>query len=148
MVGVPGREPPGIVGLDSFLREHGSAVEADLQRYYRVALSDLFVGRLSWRRLAVLLRHLPIDSATVREVHGDGVAWDATQHLLATLIDVERMALWQRSGGRGKRPERMQRPGETRGHRFGRTTRSEREVRDFLARFRPMQNGGDTHASR
>lgn len=95
----------------------------------------------------MLIAHLPIDSATVRKVHGDAVAWDATQHLLATLIDVERQALWQRGGGRGKRPEPVLRPGQVRGHRIGHTTRSEREVREYLARFRPRREGV-THASR
>jgi hypothetical protein len=96
-------------------------------------------GRLTWRRLRVLIRHLPLDSATVQEVQGDAVAWDTTAHLLASLLDVERLALWQRSGGSGRRPERILRPGETKGHRVGHVTRPEHEVRAFLARFRPRE---------
>jgi len=39
-------------------------VEADLLRYFQVDLLDLWRGRLSFRRLALLIRHLPADSWT------------------------------------------------------------------------------------
>jgi hypothetical protein len=46
------------------LDEHGEEVEFDLQRYHQVELSDLWTGDLSWRRLGVLVKHLPAESAT------------------------------------------------------------------------------------
>jgi hypothetical protein len=39
-------------------------VEADLLRYYSIDLMDLWRGGLSFRRLALLIRHLPSDSWT------------------------------------------------------------------------------------
>ena len=39
-------------------------MEADLLRYYSIELVDLWRGRLSFRRLALLIRHLPSDSWT------------------------------------------------------------------------------------
>lgn len=60
----------------------------------------------------MLLGHLPRDSATVREVHGDSVEWGATEHLLATAVDVLAAANWQRGGDKKKtRPKPLPRPG-------------------------------------
>jgi hypothetical protein len=39
-------------------------VEADLLRYFSIDLMDLWRGRLSFRRLALLIRHLPSESWT------------------------------------------------------------------------------------
>lgn len=39
-------------------------MEADLLRYYSVDLMDLWRGRLSFRRLALLIRYLPSESWT------------------------------------------------------------------------------------
>lgn len=38
-------------------------MEADLARYYQIELADLWRGRLSLRRLFVLIRWLPYESA-------------------------------------------------------------------------------------
>lgn len=127
-----------MTSLQSALREHGEPIEADFQRYYGVALTDVFTGRMSWRRLKVLLRQLPVDSATARATVGAAVEWSPTEYLLAAIVDAERAALWQRSGGRGRRPQPMPRPGQRDGGtRLGRTTRSKAQVRAYLARFRP-----------
>ena len=39
-------------------------MEADLLRYFSIDLMDLWRGRLSFRRLALLIRHLPSESWT------------------------------------------------------------------------------------
>jgi hypothetical protein len=59
-------------------------VEADLARYYGIDLGDLWRGGLTPRRLAVLVRHLPADSATVTSVGGDG--WTLSHYLQADLV--------------------------------------------------------------
>ncbi|CAM3624598.1 hypothetical protein GCM10009799_05930 [Nocardiopsis rhodophaea] len=66
------------------IRTHPDAVEADLARYYRIELADLWRGRLTLRRLAVLVRHLPTDSATYRALGGDG--WTLGNYLQADLV--------------------------------------------------------------
>lgn len=43
-------------------------------------------------------------------VVGESAAWTLTDYLLALLVDVERLALWQR-GGKGPRPKPLPRPG-------------------------------------
>ncbi|MEV5444978.1 hypothetical protein AB0N23_20930 [Streptomyces sp. NPDC052644] len=57
-------------------------------------LLDWHRGRLSSRRLAVLVRHLPRDSALAREVHGEAADWTATDYLLATAVDQLAEANW------------------------------------------------------
>ena len=39
-------------------------MEADLARYYGIALTDYYAGRVSLRRLRNLIRWLPAESAT------------------------------------------------------------------------------------
>ncbi|MFE7572418.1 hypothetical protein ACFU76_36690, partial [Streptomyces sp. NPDC057539] len=67
--------------------EHAEALEADLLRHYGLDLLDWHRGRLSSRRLAVLLQHLPRDSAVARELHGEAAEWSPTDYLLAQVID-------------------------------------------------------------
>jgi hypothetical protein len=68
---------------------------------------------LSWRRLAVLLRHLPREAATVQAQHGDKVAWGTTEYLLAAAVDALNVANWQRQRKKGaKRPKPITRPGD------------------------------------
>ncbi|MGW2521785.1 hypothetical protein ACWC09_33170 [Streptomyces sp. NPDC001617] len=57
-------------------------------------LLDWHRGRLSARRLAVLVRHLPSDSATLRELHGEAADWSVTDHLLAAAVDQLAEANW------------------------------------------------------
>ncbi|MGX1669764.1 hypothetical protein [Streptomyces sp. NPDC055400] len=57
-------------------------------------LLDWYRGRLSSRRLAVLVRHLPRDSALARELHGESADWSATEHLLAHIADQLADANW------------------------------------------------------
>ncbi|MFI1051099.1 hypothetical protein ACH4U3_35995 [Streptomyces griseoruber] len=57
-------------------------------------LLDWHRDRLSARRLAVLVAHLPRDSALNRELHGDAAEWSVTDHLLAAAVDHLAAANW------------------------------------------------------
>ncbi|MET9429874.1 MULTISPECIES: hypothetical protein [unclassified Streptomyces] len=50
-------------------------------------LLDWHRGRLSSRRLAVLVRHMPRDSALARAVHGEAAEWGVSDYLLAAAVD-------------------------------------------------------------
>lgn len=76
------------------VEEHAEALEADLLRHYGVDLLDWHRGRLSSRRLAVLVRHMPRDSALARAVHGEAAEWAVTDHLLAAAVDHLAEANW------------------------------------------------------
>lgn len=74
--------------------EHAEALEADLLRHYGVDLLDWHRGRLSSRRLAVLVKHLPRDSATLGGIHGEAAQWSVTDYLLASAVDQLAEANW------------------------------------------------------
>ncbi|MFD0034976.1 hypothetical protein ACWGDS_41340 [Streptomyces sp. NPDC055059] len=57
-------------------------------------LLDWHRGRLSSRRLAVLVRHMPRDSALARELHGEAAEWTTADHLLAAVVDQLAEANW------------------------------------------------------
>ncbi|MET7810978.1 hypothetical protein ABZT26_08950 [Streptomyces sp. NPDC005395] len=57
-------------------------------------LLDWHRGRLTSRRLAVLVKHMPRDSAVNRELHGDGAEWTVTDYLLAAAVDHLAAANW------------------------------------------------------
>ncbi|MFE7841668.1 hypothetical protein ACFU53_38105 [Streptomyces sp. NPDC057474] len=57
-------------------------------------LLDWHRGRLSSRRLAVLVKHLPRDSATLQELHGEVSLWSVTDYLLASVVDQLAEANW------------------------------------------------------
>ncbi|MFJ8821642.1 hypothetical protein ACIREE_07650 [Streptomyces sp. NPDC102467] len=50
-------------------------------------LLDWHREALSTRRLAVLVKHLPRDSALNRELHGEAAEWSVSDHLLAAVVD-------------------------------------------------------------
>lgn len=79
-------------------------MEADLLRYFAIDLMDLWRGRLSFRRLAVLIRHLPSESWTQTALRDEaehepaepaeneaasftGQPWALTNYQLASLKD-------------------------------------------------------------
>jgi hypothetical protein len=74
--------------------EHAEALEADLLRYYGIDLLDWHRDRLSARRLTVLVKQLPRDSALNRELHGEAADWSVTDHLLAAAVDHLAAANW------------------------------------------------------
>jgi hypothetical protein len=103
-------------------------------------VADLGGPRLSWRRLDVLLRHLPIESSYVRATGGDDVAWTISEHLLAIAADALQIGNWQRQGDKNKpRPKPIPRPGH---HATGsrRTTLTPRQI---YARLRDLQRRAD-----
>ncbi|MEU6348878.1 hypothetical protein ABZ896_06080 [Streptomyces sp. NPDC047072] len=57
-------------------------------------LLDWYRGRLSSRRLAVLVKHLPRDSATLDALHGEAAQWSVTDYLLAAAVDQLAEANW------------------------------------------------------
>ncbi|MFJ1811889.1 MULTISPECIES: hypothetical protein [unclassified Streptomyces] len=57
-------------------------------------LLDWHRERLSARRLAVLIKQLPRDSALNRELHGEAAEWSVTDHLLAAAVDHLAAANW------------------------------------------------------
>jgi hypothetical protein len=86
-------------------------VEADLQQYYGIPLSEL--GRsLSWRRLGVLIGQLPVDARTVR-AQAPTLEWSAEMHMLALISDQLAAISWQLGGDKNApRPKPIRRPGE------------------------------------
>lgn len=82
--------PGEIAGLAAFLEEHCEAVEADLQRWYGIDLRDLWRGRMSYRRLWVLLNRLPQESWT-QTILRDRTPDDA---LVAPARDEQRFGPW------------------------------------------------------
>jgi hypothetical protein len=149
-LGGPQRGRPGkLRELHRLVEDHGEALEADLQRYFSTDLREVGTPALSWRRLGVLVRYLPRESATVRALMGEAADWGTVEHLLATLVDVERMALWQRAGNRhAPRPKPMDRPGapKTGEKRYGGRRRvvTADQMDELAARWAPRRDdGGD-----
>jgi hypothetical protein len=68
------------------VRQHTDALEASLQQTYRIDLRDLWRGGLTWRRLRVLVRHLPLTCPLAVEL--GGADWSRTDFLLADLFSV------------------------------------------------------------
>lgn len=139
MVSPPGHLLGGRASLLRLLSDHGEAVEADLARFYHLRLADLTCGLLTWRRLGVLVRHLPTDGALARALHGEAVRWSTADHLMATTVDLLASANWQRGGGKGKRPRRLPRPGSSACKKHGRTAKSPQETASYLASFSPLE---------
>ncbi|WP_198940488.1 hypothetical protein [Micromonospora sp. CB01531] len=79
-------ERGGILSLARLIRDHADAVEADLQRYYQIDLADLWRGRLTLRRLATLLRYLPIGAATLGTYGDPDAGWTRTDYLLTDVF--------------------------------------------------------------
>ncbi|WP_409240601.1 hypothetical protein [Streptomyces sp. PA5.6] len=63
-------------------------------RFYGLDLLDWHRGRLSSRRLAVLIRHLPREGAVARETEGEGAEWSVGDYLLAHVVDQLAEANW------------------------------------------------------
>lgn len=64
-------------------------------------------------RLVSLIWQLPSDSRLVRALD-PSAEWSTTEHLLAAVVDALHTANWQRGGGKGSRPEPIERPGQRR----------------------------------
>ncbi|MGW0560445.1 hypothetical protein ACWDZ4_07370 [Streptomyces sp. NPDC003016] len=57
-------------------------------------LLDWHRGRLTARRLAVLIKHMPRDSALLSETDGEAADWSTTDYLLAAVVDHLAAANW------------------------------------------------------
>ncbi|CAL9483839.1 hypothetical protein SUDANB145_03078 [Streptomyces sp. enrichment culture] len=81
-------------------------------------LLDWHRERLSSRRLAVLIKHLPRDSALNRDLHGEAADWSVTDHLLAAAVDHLAAANWMfasvnsEEGDQPEPPVPVPRPGD------------------------------------
>lgn len=73
-------------------------IEADLERYYRRDLCDLWRGRMTLRKLTVLMNGLPPESATVRAlagVTGPLAGWTLAEVLAGRLVDEVAWLRWE-----------------------------------------------------
>ena len=68
--------------------------------------------RLNWRDVQVVILEADQGSAIARCELGESAFWTVDTHLLAGVLDALNGANFQRSGGRGKRPSPVPRPGE------------------------------------
>nr|WP_239081464.1 hypothetical protein [Streptomyces sp. SID9727] len=80
---------------------------------------DWHRGQLSSRRLAILIKHLPRDSATIRDTDGEAAEWSVTDYLLAAVVDHLAAANWMFSVVNGdgesdpaEQPVPVPRPGD------------------------------------
>jgi hypothetical protein len=79
------------------VREHGDALEADMQQHFGIELADLYRGRLSLRRLRVLIDHLPVESRTARSLADappELAHWTLDSALLGRLVDEMSAMRW------------------------------------------------------
>ena len=93
--------------------EFRRAVEAELIKV-GLRLRWLCDGtdRLNWRDVQVVILEADQGSAIARCELGESAFWTVDTHLLAGVLDALNGANFQRSGGRGKRPSPVPRPGE------------------------------------
>ncbi|AKY02162.1 tail assembly chaperone [Streptomyces phage SF1] len=91
-------------------------MEADLA-FRQVDLLDLWRGRITPRKLDVMIRGLPPDSATRIAMNGKEPLWSRTDYILADLIDSNNGVAWLVANQevpvwkRGKYPDPYPRPG-------------------------------------
>lgn len=125
----------GSLGLLDLLEDHWEALDYDL---LTLGLDINRIGSpdLDWRRLKAVVRYLPPTSALHRSMYGAQAEWGVTEHLLASAVDALRGANWQRSGGKGKRPEPIPRPGDEdkRKKRYGTASIPLEEAKAFFDR--------------
>ena len=72
--------------------------------------------RLNWRDLLTIVYTARQDSFLGRFEMGDAAEWGVSDHLLAGIFDTLQGANWQRGGGKGRRPEPIERPGGKKRH--------------------------------
>lgn len=155
-------ENPGILGLAALLRAHGEALEADLaDRGYD--LRDLWRrgGRLTWRLLGVIYRHLPPESATMTALRNATPAaeleraaedvdpaegrWSQDQMLAAASLDTLRQILHALYATRGANvglpPPPTPRPGVAGTKKRKRLTLEQRRLIDPRMRQTKPQEG-------
>lgn len=94
--------------------------------HHGLQLSELWTGGLSWRRLGVLIKHLPAESATktslrnaipveelqdvVSDTDAPYGAWSQTDMLLAHLIDLVTWLRWAKTKAAEDKPNNPPEP--------------------------------------
>ncbi|MFB9661601.1 hypothetical protein ACFQS3_02665 [Glycomyces mayteni] len=116
------------------LHAYGDDIEADFHEYYRLDIADVYTGALSPAKAFRLMLRLPAASRFIRAVAGPKAEWNASEYILAGILDTLANANWQRGGGKGRRPKPIPRPGkEVVETRYGaKPTRSNAEVLKYL----------------
>lgn len=95
--------------------------------------------------MGVLVRQLPRESATFRELNPDESVWGLPEQLLAAVVDVLRAANYQRGGSKGQKPKPIPRPGVA-GYsveRIGGKSRTMAEMDAMVAGLADTAEGGD-----
>lgn len=86
------------MSLCCLIEEHGNAIEADLMRYYGIDLLDFYRGDISPRRVGVLVKQLPPESALSRALNDGQIPWGNLEHLIADHWALTREIHWGRKG--------------------------------------------------
>jgi hypothetical protein len=144
MAGADRARPKTVAAAAATVEEYPDEVEADLHRYYGVDLVDVWkpAAGLTWRKVGVLIRHLPPESALMTAVREDNPtpvqdrpapvgfgAWSSEGMLLAACVDALNLLVWQTATINRKegskpppRPDPVRRPGvpETTGRTISR----------------------------
>lgn len=82
-----GRQSGGILSLAKVVRDHREAISSDLFAITGRQLSE--VGQtLEWSTLDAFLRHLPADSAFMRDLYPESAPWATTAKTNAILADI------------------------------------------------------------
>lgn len=89
------------------MADHGDALDFDLFDRWRVRLADV-PSTVGWGAVALYLRHLPLDSATMRDMEPRAL-WSTEAHLLATIADLLVALLTRGKGEPIGRPGKAQR---------------------------------------
>lgn len=79
-----------MIGLGVLVVEHFDALEADFARFYGADLPGLLWGPepVTYRRLSVLVRGIPAESALGISTGALRPGWGATEELLATVVEL------------------------------------------------------------
>lgn len=107
------RAAGGIQGLIKLLREHESAIEADLIPL-GLRLRDVGNPEFTYHDLYIICANSSRDSALARSIHGDALNWDLNAHLLASQLDALNILIWMKTKDGQKnrnRPKPIERPG-------------------------------------
>lgn len=102
----------GNLSLQDLVYEHSEAIEFDLITL-GLRLRDCPSPEFNWRDLWVVCSRLGRDSELYKSMNPeDDTSWGVTDYLLAMVADNTASRLWQASGGKGKRPKPVPRPGD------------------------------------
>lgn len=81
---------------------------ADFQQYYHIDLQEL-LDKGEVERVLDLASCLPLQSRTVKRID-PRAEWDAQSYLLALVVDNLSYLRYEQAGGKGHKPEMLERP--------------------------------------